>query len=72
MDYVVLQSPAMAPKERVLTIRVDRALSDGLQAMQDRHGTKISDQVRKALSEWLVRHGALKADRKRVSPRKRP
>jgi len=28
--------------------------------------------VRKALSEWLVRHGALKADRKRVSPRKRP
>lgn len=65
MNDNVLHSAVMALKDRVLTIRIDRPLSDGLADMERRYGTKISDQVRKALTEWLIRHGAMKPARPR-------
>jgi antitoxin component of RelBE/YafQ-DinJ toxin-antitoxin module len=49
----------MGQKDRVLTVRIDDELSDGLATMTERYGAKISDQLRTALREWLVRHGAL-------------
>lgn len=42
-----------------MTVRIDDELSDGLATMTERYGAKISDQLRTALREWLVRHGAL-------------
>jgi hypothetical protein len=71
MDYAVLHSPAMAPKERVLTIRVDERLSNGLRTVEARDGTKTSDQVRRALETYLEERGAIKAERLRVTARKR-
>ncbi len=61
----------MTPKERVLTVRIDAELSDAMEAMREKYGTAISDQVRKALEEFLTKHGVLKADRSRGATRKR-
>ena len=61
----------MAPKERVLTVRIDEELSEAMEAMREGYGTPISSQVRKALEEWLTKHGVLKTDRKRAATRKR-
>jgi hypothetical protein len=61
----------MTLKERVLTVRIDAELSEAMEAMREEYGTPISYQVRKALEEWLTKHGVLKADRKRAATRKR-
>jgi hypothetical protein len=40
--------------------------------MQARYGTPFSEQIRRALTEWLAKEGFMKADRPRVgSTRKR-
>lgn len=60
------------PKERVLTVRIDDDLSDAMEALRVKHGTPISEQVRRALRLWLESQGVMKAERQRVAPRKRP
>ena len=60
------------PKERVLTVRIDDDLSDAMEALREKHGTPISEQVRRALRVWLESQGVMKAERQRAGTRKRP
>ena len=60
------------PKDRVLTVRIDNDLSDAMEALREKHGTPISEQVRRALRSWLENQGVIKkAERKRASTRSR-
>ena len=47
-------------KDRVLTVRIDNDLSDAMEALRERHGTPISEQVRRALRSWLENQGVIK------------
>jgi Arc/MetJ-type ribon-helix-helix transcriptional regulator len=60
------------PKERVLTVRIDSPLSDAMEVLRQKHGTPISEQVRRALRMWLESQGVMKAERKRAATRRRP
>jgi hypothetical protein len=51
---------------------IDPDLAEGLKALKQRDGVPESEQVRRAVREWLQRKGVIKAERKRVAPRKRP
>jgi Arc/MetJ-type ribon-helix-helix transcriptional regulator len=63
----------MTPKERVLTVRIDEDLSDGIEAVREKYGTPVSEQIRRALRAWLDSQGVMrKAERKRAATRKRP
>jgi hypothetical protein len=63
----------MAPSEKRQTaFRIEPEILEGLHELKARDGIPISEQVRRALREWLERHGVIeKADRKRASSRKR-
>jgi hypothetical protein len=62
----------MTAKERTLTVRVDVEMSEGIEAVRERYGTPVSEQVRRALRAWLLAQGVIKkAERKRVAPRRR-
>ncbi len=63
----------MSPKTAA-TYRIDSEILDALQAVKDRDGVPISEQVRRALMVWLESKGmpVQKTDRKRVGARKRP
>lgn len=43
----------------------------GLKLVKDRDGISESEQIRRALNEWLRTKGAVKAERKRAGTRKR-
>lgn len=59
-------------KDRVLTVRVDTDLSDAMEVLREKHGTPISEQVRRALRSWLEEQGVIKkAERPRAATRKR-
>ena len=45
---------------------------DGLRAIKEREGILESEQIRRAIDAWLKARGVKKADRPRVTPRKRP
>jgi Arc/MetJ-type ribon-helix-helix transcriptional regulator len=63
----------MSPnKDRAVTVRLDRDIAEAMDDMQARYGTPFSEQIRRALTEWLAKEGFMKADRPRVgSTRKR-
>jgi hypothetical protein len=45
---------------------------DALATIRDRDGVAVSEQVRRALKQWIAEKGvALKPERKRASTRKR-
>ena len=50
---------------------LDDDLLEGLDAVYKRDGAQPSEQVRRAVREWLEHKGVLKADRKRATGRKR-
>jgi metal-responsive CopG/Arc/MetJ family transcriptional regulator len=57
---------------KVTTFRIDQDLLDGLQAVWERDGVAVSEQVRRAIRAWLESKGIVeKSERKRVGPRKR-
>jgi hypothetical protein len=57
---------------RVLTFRPDEALLEAMELLRDRDGVPFSQQIRRALRDWLEKKGVnVKAGRKRVSARKR-
>lgn len=58
---------------RPTNIRIDTELLDGLQFVLERDGVSVSEQIRRAIRMWLESKGVevRKADRKRVSARKR-
>ena len=55
------------------TFRLETEIMDALNEIRDRDGVPVSEQVRRALKQWIEAKGVtMKSDRKRVSPRKRP
>jgi len=56
---------------KLTNVRLDEELQVALQAIKDRDGIPISEQVRRAIRQWVEERGVLKADRKRVGARKR-
>jgi hypothetical protein len=69
----VLYIPVVAPSRKKQTaFRIEPEILDGLQRVKARDGVPLSEQVRRALREWLDRRGVTStAERKRVSPRRR-
>lgn len=63
----------MTPSEKKQTaFRIEPEILDGLQRVKDLDGIPISEQVRRALREWLNRRGVkLKTERPRAITRKR-
>jgi hypothetical protein len=62
----------MSPKERSITVRLEPAMAEAMEAVQERFGTPFSEQVRRGLAEWLEKQGfKVKTERKRVATRKR-
>jgi hypothetical protein len=62
----------MAPKHRVITVRIEEELGQAMEAKQALHGTPLSEQVRRALRAWLEAEGIMiKAERKQAATRKR-
>jgi predicted DNA-binding protein len=60
----------VTPK-RPTNFRIDEELLEGLELLRERDGVPVSEQVRRAIQQWLVEKGVMKADRKRSSKRKR-
>lgn len=53
--------------------RLEVELLLGLQAVRDREGISVSEQVRRAIQLWLRDKGVtMKTERKRAATRKRP
>ena len=47
-----------------------RPIMDALAAIRDRDGIPVSEQVRRALKQWIEAKGVIKPERKRASTRK--
>jgi hypothetical protein len=58
-------------KERILSVRVDSETEAAMLQLQERYGTPLSEQVRRALKVWLAEQGVLKTERPRAATRKR-
>lgn len=55
------------------TFRLETEIMTALAEIRDRDGIAVSEQVRRALKQWIEAKGVkLKADRRRASTRKRP
>ena len=62
----------MTPRKH-RSFRIDDELLDGMQAVWERDGIQIAEQVRRAIRAWLDTKGIApqRAERKRASTRKR-
>jgi predicted DNA-binding protein len=60
----------VTPTKKLAAFRLDPELIEGLQAIKDRTGAPIAEQVRRAIVAWLKANG-VKTERPRVSARKR-
>jgi len=49
--------------------RIEPEILDGLKAVKERDGVPISEQVRRALTAWLIDRGVTKTDRARPGDR---
>ena len=55
------------------TFRLETELMDALAEIRDRDGIAVSEQVRRALKQWIETKGVkVKTERKRAPARKRP
>jgi predicted DNA-binding protein len=62
----------MSPSaKRQTAFRIDPEIMDALQALKERDGIPISEQVRRALRAWVDQKGLIKPERKRAVTRKR-
>jgi hypothetical protein len=59
----------MTPRARY-SFFIDEQQKEGLKAVKERDGIPESEQIRRAIDEWLDRKG-VKAERKRAGTRKR-
>ena len=50
---------------------IDDEQADGLKAIKERDGVLESEQIRRAINDWLQKKGVMKAERKRAVTRKR-
>jgi hypothetical protein len=62
----------MNPNMRRYSFGINEAEAAGLKAIKEAEGTTESEQIRQAIRDWLRKKGVKKADRPRVTPRKRP
>lgn len=60
----------VSPK-KLAAFRLDSELIDGLQAVKDRTGAPIAEQVRRAIVAWLKENGVTKAAPRRASTRRK-
>jgi hypothetical protein len=61
----------LTPTERVITFRPDEDLIEAMERLRKDEGVPFSQQIRRALREWLTAKGVMKTERPRVSPRRR-
>ena len=60
-------------RKKLTGFRIDEELLEGLNAVWERDGVLVSEQVRRAIRDWLKKKGVtVKTGRKRASTRKRP
>jgi hypothetical protein len=53
--------PVVTPSaKKQSNFRIDPEIMDGLQAIKDRDGIPLSEQVRRALRAWLAANGVVK------------
>ena len=63
---VLYSASYMAPSLRKQSnFRIDPDIMDGLQLVKERDGIPLSEQMRRALREWLRQKGALKKPAKK-------
>jgi hypothetical protein len=63
---------SVKPRKRLAAFRLDPELIDGLQAIKDKTGAPIAEQVRRAIQAWLKANGVtVKTERPRAATRKR-
>lgn len=59
-------------RRKIYSFAIDEELAAGLKEIKERDGIAESEQIRRAVREWLQDKGAsFKAERKRVGPRRR-
>ena len=51
---------------------IDDEQADGLKVVKERDGVLESEQIRRAINDWLEKKGIKKSDRKHAPTRKRP
>ena len=61
----------MTPRKKY-SFYIDDEQSDGLKAIKERDGVLESEQIRRAINDWLEKKGVKKSDRKRSGKRQRP
>ena len=57
--------------KRKYSFWIDDQQADGLKIVKDRDGVLESEQIRRAIHDWLVKKGVIKADRKYATRRRR-
>jgi len=73
MYNAIATLPGEMARKTLTAFRLDGNLIDGLQAVKERDGIAMAEQVRRAIVAWLAsKRVTIKADRKRVAARKRP
>jgi hypothetical protein len=59
-------------RRKLTAFAIDPDLADGLKRVKERDGISESEQIRRALREWLTRRDGLEeAERKRAGTRRR-
>ncbi len=61
----------MTPRKRY-SFWIDDEQSEGLKRVKKRDGVLESEQIRRAINDWLQKKGVKEAGRKRAVTRKRP
>ncbi len=61
----------MTPRKRY-SFWIDDEQSEGLKRVKNRDGVLESEQIRRAINDWLHKKGVKQAGRKRAVTRKRP
>lgn len=56
--------PHMASSDKVVTFRPDGDILEAMESLKDRDGIPYSEQIRRALREWLHGKGVLKTRKK--------
>lgn len=51
---------------------IDDDQAEGLKFVKERDGVLESEQIRRAINDWLDKKGVMKPERKRAVTRKRP
>ena len=64
--------PCLVVTRRRYSFWINDVQAAGLKRVKEAAGITESEQIRQALNEWLTKKGAIEADLRRVSPRRKP